>query len=259
MPRAAGGPPIYTRLYVHVLIGIALGVLLGYVSPATRHCDEAARRRLHQADSDDDRADHLRDGRRRHRQDGRHEGRSDASASRRSSTSKSSRRSRWSSASSSSTSCSPARASMPTRRTLDPKAVATYTAGAQHLTTVDFLMNIIPTTIVDAFATGDILQVLFFSVLFGLALLHLGERGTAARRPDRSGLACALRHGRHDHVGRVDRRLRRDGVHDRPVRHRHARVARQADRVDVVDLPVLHLRRARRRSRGRRDSASGSS
>src|SRR5678816_2948676 len=55
---------------------------------------------------------------------------------------------------------------------LDPKSVATYTSSASHLTTVDFLMNIIPTTIVNAFATGDILQVLFFSVLFGVAVLH---------------------------------------------------------------------------------------
>ena len=60
---------------------------------------------------------------------------------------------------------------------LDAKAVATYTQGAAHLTTVDFLMNIIPTTIVDAFAKGDILEVLFFSVLFGMALLHMGPVG----------------------------------------------------------------------------------
>src|SRR6188474_2470475 len=61
--------------------------------------------------------------------------------------------------------------------TLDAKAVAAYTTNAQHLSTVDFLLNIIPTTIVDAFAKGDILQVLLFSILFGLALLHLGEKG----------------------------------------------------------------------------------
>src|SRR5207253_7641649 len=60
---------------------------------------------------------------------------------------------------------------------LDPKAVATFTTSAAHLTTVDFLMNIIPNTIVDAFARGDILQVLFFSVLFGLAVLHMGTFG----------------------------------------------------------------------------------
>jgi len=61
--------------------------------------------------------------------------------------------------------------------TLDPKAVATYASSAQHLTTVDFLMNIIPTTVVDAFARGEILQVLLFSILFGIALLRLGDKG----------------------------------------------------------------------------------
>jgi aerobic C4-dicarboxylate transport protein len=63
------------------------------------------------------------------------------------------------------------------RSALDPKAVASYASSAQHLTTVDFLMNIIPNTVVDAFARGEILQVLLFSILFGLALLHMGERG----------------------------------------------------------------------------------
>ena len=61
--------------------------------------------------------------------------------------------------------------------TLDAKAVAAYTSTAQHLSTVDFVLNIIPTTVVDAFAKGEILQVLLFSILFGLALLHFGEKG----------------------------------------------------------------------------------
>ena len=61
--------------------------------------------------------------------------------------------------------------------TLDPKAVAAYTTNAAHLSTVDFLMNIIPTTVVDAFARGELLQILLFSVLFGVALLRSGEAG----------------------------------------------------------------------------------
>ena len=60
---------------------------------------------------------------------------------------------------------------------LDVRAVAAYASGAEQLTTVGFILNIIPTTLVDAFARGEILQVLLVSVLFGLALLHLGERG----------------------------------------------------------------------------------
>src|SRR5438445_7966113 len=58
----------------------------------------------------------------------------------------------------------------------DVKEVAAYATASQKLTTTDFLMNIIPTTVVDAFARGEVLQVLLFSVLFGLALLALGPR-----------------------------------------------------------------------------------
>ncbi|KQX01885.1 C4-dicarboxylate transporter [Massilia sp. Root418] len=61
--------------------------------------------------------------------------------------------------------------------TLDTKAIAQYTEKAKHQTTTDFVMNIIPNTVVDAFAKGDILQVLLISVLFGFALSLLGEKG----------------------------------------------------------------------------------
>ena len=60
---------------------------------------------------------------------------------------------------------------------LDIKGLSAFTTGAQHLSTVDFLMNIIPMSVVDAFAKGEILQVLLFSCLFGAALAHLGKRG----------------------------------------------------------------------------------
>jgi Na+/H+-dicarboxylate symporters len=61
--------------------------------------------------------------------------------------------------------------------TLDTKAVATYAAKAADHSTIDFFMHLIPTTVVGAFAEGDILQVLVFSVLFAVALQLLGERG----------------------------------------------------------------------------------
>ncbi|MBI4885638.1 MAG: dicarboxylate/amino acid:cation symporter [Acidobacteria bacterium] len=60
---------------------------------------------------------------------------------------------------------------------LDTSAVANYASSAAKLSTVDFLLNIIPNTVVGAFSSGEILQVLFFSVLFGLGLLHLGAEG----------------------------------------------------------------------------------
>lgn len=53
-------------------------------------------------------------------------------------------------------------------------AVAQYAEPGLHLSTADFLLKIIPNSVVDAFAKGDILQVLLFSVLFGLALLAMG-------------------------------------------------------------------------------------
>jgi len=62
---------------------------------------------------------------------------------------------------------------------LDTKALAAYTTQAKSHTTVDFLMNIIPNSVVDAFAKGDILQVLLFALLFGFALSVLGEKGKA--------------------------------------------------------------------------------
>ena len=60
--------------------------------------------------------------------------------------------------------------------TLDVKSVAAYTTHAQHVDPVDFLLGIIPTTMVDGFARGEILQVLLVSVLVGLATLSLGSR-----------------------------------------------------------------------------------
>jgi len=61
---------------------------------------------------------------------------------------------------------------------LDTKSIAAYTAPGKMQGTVDFLLAVIPNTVVDAFAKGEILQVLLFSVLFGFALHRFGGRGT---------------------------------------------------------------------------------
>jgi aerobic C4-dicarboxylate transport protein len=62
--------------------------------------------------------------------------------------------------------------------TLDAKALASYTDRVGQVTgTTDFLMKLIPTTVVDAFAKGDILQVLLIAILFGSGLALLGESG----------------------------------------------------------------------------------
>ena len=61
--------------------------------------------------------------------------------------------------------------------TLDTKGIDKYVGPGKMQTTTDFLMSIIPTSVVDAFAKGDMLQVLFFSILFGYAMHAFGERG----------------------------------------------------------------------------------
>ena len=60
---------------------------------------------------------------------------------------------------------------------LDSSSIAQYTTNAHAQTTTEFIMHIIPNTFVDAFATGNILQVLLIAILFGFALSMMGERG----------------------------------------------------------------------------------
>jgi len=61
---------------------------------------------------------------------------------------------------------------------LDTKSIAAYTGPGKMQSTTDFLLNIIPNTVVDAFAKGEILQVLLIAVMFGFALHRFGGRGT---------------------------------------------------------------------------------
>jgi len=62
--------------------------------------------------------------------------------------------------------------------TIDTKSIAAYTGPGKMEGTVDFLLHVIPNTIVDAFAKGEVLQVLLVAVLFGFALHKFGGRGT---------------------------------------------------------------------------------
>ena len=61
---------------------------------------------------------------------------------------------------------------------LDSKAIQSYAVQGHSLHAVDFITNIIPTTFIGAFATGDILQVLLLAILVGLALAALGQGKT---------------------------------------------------------------------------------
>ena len=64
-------------------------------------------------------------------------------------------------------------------KSLDTKSIQGFVAKSKEQGTVQFLMDIIPNTVVGAFASGEILQVLFFAILFAFGLQALGERGKA--------------------------------------------------------------------------------
>jgi len=61
--------------------------------------------------------------------------------------------------------------------TLDASSIAAYADAGHSQSTVAFLLNVIPSTVIGAFAKGDILQVLFFSVIFAFALQRMGDFG----------------------------------------------------------------------------------
>lgn len=64
---------------------------------------------------------------------------------------------------------------------LDANAISGYTSQAEHQSMVDFLLHMIPDTLISAFVGGDVLQVLVIAVLFGLSLSAMGPRGEGVR------------------------------------------------------------------------------
>ncbi|EZH84710.1 dicarboxylate/amino acid:cation symporter [Aeromonas hydrophila] len=61
--------------------------------------------------------------------------------------------------------------------TLDASAISAYAAQAKAQGIIPFLLDVIPGSVIGAFASGNILQVLLFAVLFGFSLHHIGEKG----------------------------------------------------------------------------------
>jgi aerobic C4-dicarboxylate transport protein len=59
---------------------------------------------------------------------------------------------------------------------IDGAAIATYTHAAKEHGAIEFLTGIVPSTVVGSFANGDMLQIIFFSVLFAIALARMGKR-----------------------------------------------------------------------------------
>lgn len=61
---------------------------------------------------------------------------------------------------------------------IDTTSIASFTTAAQHSTLTEFFMNLVPNSVVGAFAQGEMLQIILFSILFAIALNHLGEKAT---------------------------------------------------------------------------------
>lgn len=98
--------------------------------------------------------------------------------------------------------------------TLDAKAVAVYAEQAKDQGVVAFLLDVIPGSVIGAFASGNILQVLLFAVMFGFALHRLGSKGQLIFNVIES-FSGDFRHHQYDHASGADRCFRRDGLHHR--------------------------------------------
>jgi len=101
--------------------------------------------------------------------------------------------------------------------TLDQSAVKAYAGPGKMKGTVDFLLDIIPTTFLDAFTKGEILQVLLLAVLTGLALQVCGGRANIVFQFSGAGIRGAVQDCGPDDEGGSAGRVRRDGVHHRQL------------------------------------------
>ena len=128
--------------------------------------------------------------------------------------------------------------------TLDPQAVASYVTRAKEQGIVAHLLGIIPDSFIDAFANGDLLQVLLVSILTGFAIARLGERGERIAQSIEAPAKMFFGIIAHHRARRADRRVRRHGVHRRRVRRR----ARSWNLVELIGdvLPHQHPVRAGR-------------
>jgi sodium:dicarboxylate symporter family protein len=128
--------------------------------------------------------------------------------------------------------------------TLDSRSIAAYTAPGKLQGAAGFLLDIVPETIVGAFAKGEILQVLFFSILFRLCSAPRRRTRQAGGELYRAALLCAVPYCGHHHARRAAGRVWSNGLHHRQVRAAHVVPARQADGVLLYDMPDLHFSRA---------------
>ena len=132
-------------------------------------------------------------------------------------------------------------------KTLDPKAIADYAGPAKAQSVSDFILHIIPTTVTDAFAKGDILQVLFISILFGFALSMAGTRGKPLLRLICRVNASGVRNCKDPHAFRAHRSIRSHGFYGGQVRHRRAGTFAQIDWIILFNVHFICGHRPRSR------------
>ena len=140
--------------------------------------------------------------------------------------------------------------------TLDAKALNTYADNAHKLKgggIGSFLLNIIPTTSFDALSRNDVLQVLFFAILFGVSLALVGgEKGERVGSLIDAVSTVLFRVMGLIVRARAARRARRGRLHGRQVRRRLAEAADLAGGAVLRRGRDLRARRARRRDGARR-------
>ena len=230
---SAGRLSMFKSLFMQVLIGLLLGILLGVADARLRGRAQASQRRLPQAHLDDRRADRVLRRRARHRrrrrpEEGRPGRRQGAGLFRGDDDRRADR----------SASCSPSSFGPGHGMNIDTSTLDA--ACAQHLRRQraqaagrrggSFILNIIPTTSFDALARNDVLQVLFFAILFGVSLALVGGEGRDGHRDDRGGLDRAVQGHGPDRSRGPARRARRRRLHGRPLRRRIAQATRLSGR-----------------------------
>ena len=208
-------------------------------------------RRLHQADQDDDRADRVLHDRRGHREDGRHEGR---------------RLDRPEGAGLFRSRVDGRAADRPGRRPCREAGQRhprqrrdARSAGGQDRTSpsrsrctwsTSCSTSSRPRLVAGVRRPATSCRSCSCPCCSGWRCCKLGQLASSAAAPHRSARRGAVRHGRPDRPAGADRRVRSDGVHDRPLWHRHAALAREADG------GCLHHVRAVRRHRARASIAA---
>ena len=242
---------ILGSLYAQVLVAVVIGAAIGFAYPETGVALKPLGRRLHQADQDDDRADHLLHGRARHLRHGGHEeGRQDRRArpalfrgrEHDRAGDRAGRSSTWS---------QPGR-----RRERRPgharcRGRATVRAAAGPHGVADHVLAHHPDPRSPAPSpTARCCRCCCSPCCSASRCTRSAARKLACSSSIEQLSARAVPHRRLHHAARAARRVRRDGVHDRQVRHRRAALARQADGLLLRHLPAVHLRGARRHRAG---------